>query len=132
MKFFAGRETDVFVTPQGQMIPGVSLCDRVIEDCRGIQQLQFVQNKLDELEVKIVKGNELHRRGYAEIGRKTYAITSRKPKDHQKLRGRHSQGKIRQNPLLYIECSQTDLTYNYGSSYKKSVMISPGGKQCRL
>jgi phenylacetate-CoA ligase len=58
MKFFAGRETDVFVTPQGQMIPGVSLCDRVIEDCRGIQQLQFVQNKIEELEVKIVKGNE--------------------------------------------------------------------------
>ena len=58
MKFLAGRETDVFVTPQGQMIPGVSLCDRVIEDCRGIQQLQFVQNKIEELEVKIVKGNE--------------------------------------------------------------------------
>jgi phenylacetate-CoA ligase len=58
MKFFAGRETDVFVTPQGQMIPGVSLCDRVIEDCRGIQQLQFVQNKIDQLEVKIVKGIE--------------------------------------------------------------------------
>jgi phenylacetate-CoA ligase len=58
MKFFAGRETDVFVTPQGQMIPGVSLCDRVIEDCKGIQQLQFVQNKIDELEVKIVKGHE--------------------------------------------------------------------------
>ena len=40
------------------MIPGVSLCDRVIEDCKGIQQLQFVQNKIEELEVKIVKGNE--------------------------------------------------------------------------
>ena len=58
MKFFAGRETDVFVTPQGQMIPGVSLCDRIIEDCRGIQQLQFIQNKVEELEVRIVKGNE--------------------------------------------------------------------------
>lgn len=58
MKFFAGRETDVFVTPKGKMIPGVSLCDRVIEDCRGIQQLQFIQNKVDEIEVKIVKGNE--------------------------------------------------------------------------
>ena len=57
LSFFAGRETDVFVTPQGQMIPGVSLCDRVIEDCKGIQQLQFVQDKIDELEVKIVKGD---------------------------------------------------------------------------
>jgi phenylacetate-CoA ligase len=58
MNFFAGRETDVFVTPNGEMIPGVSLTGRVIEDCRGIQQMQFVQNKIDELEVKIVRGKE--------------------------------------------------------------------------
>lgn len=58
MRFFAGRETDVFVTPDGGFVPGVSLCDRIIEDCRGIEQLQFVQNKVDELVVKIVKGRD--------------------------------------------------------------------------
>lgn len=56
MNFFAGRETDVFVTPSGSFVPGVSLCDRIIEDCNGIQQLQFVQNQIDEIIVKIVKG----------------------------------------------------------------------------
>lgn len=56
MNFFAGRETDVFVTPSGSYIPGVSLCDRIIEDCNGIQQLQFIQNQKDEITVKIVKG----------------------------------------------------------------------------
>lgn len=60
MEFFAGRETDVFVTPQGDFVPGVSLCDRIIEECRGIEQLQFIQNKADELIVRIVKG-----RGYS-------------------------------------------------------------------
>lgn len=58
MKFFAGRETDVFITPDGSFVPGVSFCDRIIEDCSGIQQLQFVQNKVDELVVKVVKGSE--------------------------------------------------------------------------
>lgn len=56
MNFFAGRETDVFVTPSGSYIPGVSLCDRIIEECGGIQQLQFVQDEVNEITVKIVKG----------------------------------------------------------------------------
>ena len=56
MKFFAGRETEVFITPDGSLVPGVSLCDRIIEDCEGVQQLQFIQEKIDELIVKIVKG----------------------------------------------------------------------------
>lgn len=56
MKFFAGRETDVFVTPDGKFIPGVSLCDRVIEDCEGIRALQFIQDAPEKLTVKIVKG----------------------------------------------------------------------------
>ena len=56
LNFFAGRETDVFVTPQGDLIPGVSLCDRVVKDCAGFAQLQFVQDRPDTLTVKMVKG----------------------------------------------------------------------------
>lgn len=56
MEFFAGRETDVFVTPQGDLVPGVSLTGRIIPDCKGIEQLQFIQNSADELVVKVVKG----------------------------------------------------------------------------
>ncbi len=56
MEFFAGRETDVFIRPDGCLVPGVSLCDRIIEECAGIEQLQFIQNRVDELTVKVVKG----------------------------------------------------------------------------
>ena len=56
INFFAGRETDVFVTPDGEYVPGVSLCDRIIEDCKGIEQMQFIQDIPEVLTVKIVKG----------------------------------------------------------------------------
>lgn len=58
MQFFAGRETDVFVTPDGDLVPGVSLTARIIESCRGIEKLQFIQNTPNELIVRIVKGKE--------------------------------------------------------------------------
>lgn len=56
LDFMAGRETDVFVLPHGDLVPGVSLCDRVIQDCSGIAQMQFVQEQPDTLQVKIVRG----------------------------------------------------------------------------
>ncbi len=56
MKFFAGRETDIFVSPDGSLVPGVSLTGRIIEDCAGIAQLQFIQNTIETIKVKIVKG----------------------------------------------------------------------------
>jgi phenylacetate-CoA ligase len=58
MQFFAGRETDVFVTPDGDLVPGVSLTSRIIESCRGIEKLQFIQNTRNELIVRIVKGKD--------------------------------------------------------------------------
>ena len=58
LNFIAGRETDVFVTTDGDMIPGVSLCDRVVTDCSGFSQLQFIQSKPEEILVKIVKGDK--------------------------------------------------------------------------
>jgi len=58
LNFMAGRETDVFVTHDGDMIPGVSLCDRVVTDCSGFAQLQFIQLRPEELHVKMVKGNK--------------------------------------------------------------------------
>jgi phenylacetate-CoA ligase len=56
LEFFAGRETDVFVTPEGDLVPGVSLCDRVVTECAGFSQLQFVQDVPEALTVKMVKG----------------------------------------------------------------------------
>lgn len=56
LEFFAGRETDVFVTPDGDLVPGVSLCDRVVTECAGFAQLQFIQDVPEKLVVKLVKG----------------------------------------------------------------------------
>jgi len=67
MELLAGRETDVFVTPEGSYVPGVSLCDRIIEDCEGIEQLQFIQNDIDLLQVKIVKGPGFSDRDIAQL-----------------------------------------------------------------
>ncbi|MEZ4600292.1 MAG: hypothetical protein R2940_10950 [Syntrophotaleaceae bacterium] len=73
MKFFAGRETDVFLTPDGKYIPGVSLCDRVIEDCQGIQALQFIQNEIDRISVKIVKGENFSEEDILELDKKLFS-----------------------------------------------------------
>lgn len=56
MKFFAGRETDVFISPDGRYFPGISLNGQIIRDCKGIKALQFIQNESDKIMVKIVKG----------------------------------------------------------------------------
>ncbi|MEW5733519.1 MAG: hypothetical protein AB1921_01620 [Thermodesulfobacteriota bacterium] len=56
LNFMAGRETDVFKTPDGDLVPGVSFCERVVTECRGFAQMQFIQEKPDELLVKMVKG----------------------------------------------------------------------------
>lgn len=58
MNFLAGREADVFKMPNGSFVPGVALCDRITTDCKGIEQLQFIQEKIDHLHVKIVKGSD--------------------------------------------------------------------------
>jgi len=72
MKFFAGRETDVFVTPEGKYIPGVSLCDRIIEDCQGISALQFIQDEPDRLTVKIVKGANFSNKDMNELDKRIF------------------------------------------------------------
>jgi phenylacetate-CoA ligase len=55
MTFGAGRETDVFVTPDGKYIPGVALAGDV-GDSPGIKAVQIIQDRPEELIVKIVKG----------------------------------------------------------------------------
>jgi len=73
MKFFAGRETDVFITPDGKYIPGVSLCDRIIEGCKGIRALQFVQDEPDKIVVKIVKGEIFSEKDIAGLDKRIFS-----------------------------------------------------------
>lgn len=68
IKFFAGRETDVFVTPDGKYVPGVTMA-RIIGVCNGIKALQFIQNEPDQMMVKIVKGESFSHKDIQRLDR---------------------------------------------------------------
>jgi len=51
-----GRTTDNFVLPNGDVVPGVSLTNRVIQICPGIKQLQVIQETIDLFRVRYVAG----------------------------------------------------------------------------
>ncbi len=53
----AGRETDVFVLPDGTLVPGVTFCGRIVHDPEALAQLQFVQEALDRMTVRVVRGH---------------------------------------------------------------------------
>lgn len=53
-----GRTTDNFYLPNGDVVPGVSLTNRVIKVCPGIKQLQVIQETLDSFTILYVKGPE--------------------------------------------------------------------------
>jgi phenylacetate-CoA ligase len=57
MKMAAGRVTDFFVTPDRKIISGASLTIYLIANTPGIAQAQLIQEKIDEIVFKIVKGD---------------------------------------------------------------------------
>jgi phenylacetate-CoA ligase len=71
MKFSAGRETDVFVTPDGKYVPGVALAGD-IGDCEGIAALQMIQDKPDQLVVKIVKSEKFSEKDIAVLDKQIF------------------------------------------------------------
>jgi len=56
MSDLAGRTTDVFYLPDGSKVPGVSLTNRVAKLIPGVEQMQVVQEKLEEIRVRYVPG----------------------------------------------------------------------------
>jgi phenylacetate-CoA ligase len=56
IKNIVGRTTDNFVLPNGSVVPGVSLTNRVIQVCPGLEKLQVVQNTLHDFHVRYVPG----------------------------------------------------------------------------
>jgi phenylacetate-CoA ligase len=52
----AGRTTDNFVLSNGDVVPGVSLTNRVIQVCPGIKKIQVIQEALCEFRVRYVAG----------------------------------------------------------------------------
>lgn len=53
-----GRSTDFLYTPDGRSISGVSILDTFTIHIPGFKQVQVIQEELDELTFKIVKGND--------------------------------------------------------------------------
>jgi phenylacetate-CoA ligase len=52
----AGRTTDNFVLPGGNVVPGISLTNRVIQVCPGLKKVQVIQNTLRDFHVCYVPG----------------------------------------------------------------------------
>jgi phenylacetate-CoA ligase len=52
-----GRTTDVFVLPNGSLVPGVSLTGRVVNANPHIKQLQIIQEEISQVRVNVVKAD---------------------------------------------------------------------------
>lgn len=57
MKMAGGRMTDFLVTPEGKMISGASLTIYLIANAPGVAQAQLIQEKKDEVVIRLVKGD---------------------------------------------------------------------------
>ncbi|MEW6411018.1 MAG: phenylacetate--CoA ligase family protein [Candidatus Zixiibacteriota bacterium] len=51
-----GRTSDFLITPEGKMISGISILDTFTIHVPGVKQVQIVQDQIDELVFKVVKG----------------------------------------------------------------------------
>ena len=54
----AGRVTDFLLTPEGKIISGPSMAHTLVANTPGLAQAQLVQEKKDELVMKIVRGEK--------------------------------------------------------------------------
>ncbi len=48
---------DNFLLPSGDVVPGVSLQNRVIQVCPGLKKIQVIQDSLSEFRVRFVPGD---------------------------------------------------------------------------
>jgi phenylacetate-CoA ligase len=51
-----GRTTDVFYLPNGDVVPGVALTNRVLQVCPGLKKTQVVQDTMQDFRVRYVPG----------------------------------------------------------------------------
>lgn len=55
MERVTGRRADFLKRPDGSLVAGVSLVERTLTAICGIQQMQLIQDRIDSVEVRIVK-----------------------------------------------------------------------------
>ena len=51
-----GRSTDNFYLPNGDVVPGVSLTNRITKVCPGILKMQVIQDNIDSFRIRYVSG----------------------------------------------------------------------------
>jgi phenylacetate-coenzyme A ligase PaaK-like adenylate-forming protein len=54
-----GRTTDVFYLPNGDIVPGVALTNRVLQVCPGLKKVQIIQETSDVFRVRYVPGTSI-------------------------------------------------------------------------
>jgi phenylacetate-CoA ligase len=54
MQAIVGRTMDVFYMPNGDVVPGISLQNRIIKVCPGIRKMQVIQETQDEFRIRYV------------------------------------------------------------------------------
>jgi len=64
-----GRESDFVTTPDGVMVSGISLTDNFGANIPGVVQLQIIQDKLDQINIRIVKDSSFNRDSIKVINR---------------------------------------------------------------
>lgn len=69
MESLEGRVADYVVTPDGSYISGISLTENFAMHLPGVKQMQIVQEELDHLTFRIVKGENFSDQTVADIGR---------------------------------------------------------------
>ena len=53
-----GRIADFLITPEGELISGISLTDHFAGQIPGVAQMQVVQEKIDRLTLNIVRNDD--------------------------------------------------------------------------
>lgn len=69
MESLEGRVADYVVTPEGSYISGISLTENFAMQLPGIKQMQIVQEKIDQLTFRIVKGESFSEDTVADLQR---------------------------------------------------------------
>ncbi len=60
MESLEGRAADYVVTPEGEYVSGISLTENFAMYLEGVKQLQIVQERVDHLIFRMVKGENFH------------------------------------------------------------------------
>ncbi len=58
IKKLEGRIADFLVTPERELVSGISLTDHFAGHIPGVAQIQIIQDEIDQLKLKIVKNDE--------------------------------------------------------------------------